>query len=165
MFSMGKIKHGDNQIGKRNKLYTAWANMKKRCNKPTNRDGGNYKKIKYCQEWTEYLKFKEWALNNGYKEHLTLDRIDVNGDYEPNNCRWITMKEQQRNKTNTHLITYKGKTQSMADWAEEYGLKLHTLKWRIYREWDIERALTEPLGLGRKEAYYKRKKDEKGRLL
>ena len=158
---MGNMKHG--MAG--TKLYRAWANMKKRCNKPTGHDGENYKNISYIPEWKEFQEFMTWAIENGYKEHLTLERKDVYGNYEPSNCTWITMRRQQRNKTNTRWITFKGKTQSLVDWAEELGIERDTLKSRILRGWSVERAFNEELGVGRKEALNKRNRDEKGRLL
>jgi hypothetical protein len=162
---MGKQKHGHNVIGKRSKLYTAWANMKRRCKCRNKKDGENYQNIKYCEEWEKFEPFMEWAVNNGYSEELTLERIDVHKNYEPSNCRWATQKEQQRNKTNSKWITYNGKTQCLADWAEELGFELDTLKSRFLRGWDVERALTESLGEGRRAAINNRKRDEKGRIV
>ena len=147
------------------KLYRAWFNMKKRCKNPTKRDGENYKLITYCEQWERFEPFMEWSLTNGYNELLTLDRKNVNDNYEPNNCRWVTMKEQQRNKTNTHWITYNDKTQSLASWAEELGYERDTLKSRILRGWTIERAFIEPLGEGRCTALNNRRRDMKGRLI
>jgi hypothetical protein len=146
------------------KLYRAWFNMKKRVNNPSKHDGENYKNINYCNEWNKFEPFMEWALSNGYKEELTLDRINVHGNYEPSNCRWITQKHQQRNKTNTKWITYQGKTQSLADWAEQLGYEMHTLKSRFLRGWEVERAFTEPLGEGRRSAIQTRLRDERGRI-
>lgn len=159
------IKHGDNKVGEQTKLYRAWANMKCRIKHPTERDGENYKNISYCQEWEQYLPFKEWALSNGYKDHLTLDREDVYGNYEPSNCRWVSQKVQQRNKTNNKMVEWNGKIQCLSAWAEELGIERDTLKSRILRGWTVERAFTEPMGAGRRDAMYKRKRDEKGRML
>ena len=83
------------------RLYTIWRNIKQRCLNPNN---PNYKKyygsrgIKVCDEWLDYLAFKAWALSHGYRDDLTIDRIDVNGNYEPSNCRWATYKVQVRNQ-------------------------------------------------------------------
>ena len=163
---MGILKHGDNREGKRSQLYTTWANMKQRCKrvKATGRDGSNYLKITYTNEWENFSSFKEWSINNGYKEGLSLDRIDVHKPYQPDNCRWVEWKVQSRNKTNTKWITWNGKTQSMADWADEIGFEVDTLKSRLLRGWSVERAFTEPLGTGRKNALNTRKRDEMGRL-
>ena len=126
------------------RLYRAWHHIKNRCTNP-NVDG--YKDyggrgIKMCDEWQDFINFKEWALNNGYTDTLTIERIDVNGNYEPSNCKWATMKEQQNNKRNNHLVTYKGITKTIAEWSEEKGIKYGTLYARLTRyHWDVETAL------------------------
>lgn len=127
----------------KSRLYGIWSSMKHRCN---NINDINYKLyggrgIKVCNEWKGFITFKDWALSNGYNDNLTLDRIDVNGDYEPNNCRWITIQEQQYNKRTNHLITYNNKTQTVTEWADELGINRNTLFGRIDRGWNIERAL------------------------
>lgn len=95
-------KHGATHRGTKNeKLYNVWLRMKSRCNNPK---VDNYKYyggrgITVCEEWQhDYTAFRNWALSNGYQEGLSIDRINVNGNYEPNNCRWISMAEQQKNK-------------------------------------------------------------------
>ena len=97
-----------------------------------------------CDEWLHDFKaFYDWAMSHGYSDNLTIDRIDVNGNYEPSNCRWATMKEQANNTRRNHLITYNGKTQTLQQWANETKIKYNTLYMRIYKlHWDIERALT-----------------------
>lgn len=92
-------KHGDSHT----RLYNIWQNMKDRCYRINNKNYKYYgeRNILVCPEWFSYMNFKDWALNNGYKDNLTIDRINVNGNYEPINCRWITIQEQQRNKRNS----------------------------------------------------------------
>lgn len=134
-------KHG---FGDKENLYRHWLNMRFRCNSP------NYEKydcyggrgIKVCDEWDNYAVFRQWALNNGYKEGLTLERIDVDGNYEPNNCKWATWKEQQNNKRSNHYLTYSGETHTMAEWSEIRNINYGTLRSRINNYgWSIGRAL------------------------
>ena len=83
------------------RLYNVWKGMKKRCNNPNSTVYRYYggRGISVCQEWNDdYTTFREWAVTHGYEDHLTIDRIDVDGDYCPENCRWVTMSEQARNK-------------------------------------------------------------------
>lgn len=136
--------------------------MKNRCYNQNFKEYKNYggRGITVCPEWLNSEKtriegthisntskgliaFKKWALENGYSDELTLDRIDPNGNYEPANCRWVSRKEQCNNKTNNHYITYKGKTQSISEWAEELGIKRQKIVDRLWKlGWSIERALT-----------------------
>ena len=84
-------------------LYFVWKTMRQRCCNPRQHDYRWYgaKGVKICSEWDDYAKFREWALSHGYSGELTIDRINGNDDYKPENCRWITIQEQQRNKSNT----------------------------------------------------------------
>ena len=112
------FKHGD---GHESRIYRIWSGMRQRCN---NQNLSCYKHyggrgIRMCSEWMEYKNFKEWALSNGYSDELTIDRIDVNGDYDPGNCRWATVAEQANNKRNNHWITIGDKTQTLTQWMRE----------------------------------------------
>lgn len=127
------------------KLYQTWHNMKQRC---FNKNSSHYKNyggrgIKVCDEWLEFMNFYNWAMSNEYSEGLTIDRIDVNGNYEPDNCRWVDNKTQCNNKRNNHLITYNGKTHTMMEWSRLLNIKYDVLRFRLKRGWDIEKALTE----------------------
>lgn len=129
-----------------NRLYRTWQNMKGRC---YNSHSTRYKDyggrgITVCDEWLhDFQPFYDWAMANGYDDNLTIDRIDVNGDYEPNNCRWTTSKEQANNTRRNRLITYNGKTQTVQQWADETGISYNALLARINKlNWNIERALT-----------------------
>lgn len=115
------------------RLYRIWANMKQRCEKPSNPKYINYgaRGIRLCDEWHDSCKFFEWALSNGYRDDLTIDRIDVNGDYEPSNCRWATTAEQALNRTDNHWITYNGVTQTMKEWSDELNIPYKILEHRI----------------------------------
>ena len=142
-----RTKHGESpKQGKRNasKLYSIWVNMRNRCSNPENKSFAYYggRGISVCDEWNEFLNFEKWAIQNGFEENLTLDRIDVNGNYEPENCRWISRKEQMRNTRSNHLLTYNGDTKTMAEWAEITGIPYSTLKQRINKyNYSVEKAL------------------------
>lgn len=131
------------------RLYGIWIKAKQRCNNPNNHAFKNYggRGITMCKEWFNNSKtFIDWAMTNGYQENLTLDRIDVNGNYEPNNCRWVDMKTQCNNKRNNHNLTFNGETHTIKEWAAIIGIKRETLRNRInYFGWSIEKALTTPL--------------------
>lgn len=138
-------KHG--KSGER--VYKIWKDINKRCN---NANHGNYEDyggrgIKVCNEWrNSFEMFYKWATENGYTDNLTIDRIDVNGNYEPSNCRWVDYKTQANNRRNNHLITYNGKTQTMAQWADELGMKYKTLSDRInISKWSVEKAFNTPV--------------------
>ena len=134
--------------GKRNtRLYSIWANMRNRCNNPNAKRYEQYggRGITICEEWDRFEAFYEWALANGYSDSLTIDRIDNNKGYSPENCRWASASEQNSNTRRNHLITYNNKTQTMAQWAQEIGIPQRTLESRLNRShWSIERALTTP---------------------
>lgn len=138
------VTHGDSKT----RLYRIWGAMKKRCLNPNVHEYQNYggRGITVCKEWLEdFCSFREWALQNGYKDHLTIDRIDVNGNYEPSNCRWATRKEQNNNRTTNHYLTFDGKTMNIASWAKEIDIKESILRQRIRDGWTTARALTQPV--------------------
>lgn len=146
-FARHSIKHllEKNANGKRNtKLYNSWRGMKERC---TNKNHYAYKYyggrgIKLFPDWYKFINFDSWAMQNGYKEGLTIDRINVDGDYCPSNCRWVSFEEQSKNKRNNKLITYKGKTQTMKDWSEELNISYGKLSDRLGKlGWSVERSL------------------------
>ena len=99
--------------------------------------------VKVCNSWAEdYNSFKEWALANGYREDLTIDRINPYGDYEPDNCRWVDIKTQARNKRNTVYVEAYGETRTVTEWAEISGIKPGTIKYRLSHGWSNEEAVT-----------------------
>lgn len=108
------------------RLHRIWSGMKCRCNNPTNKDYPRYGRrgITVYPEWSEFIPFREWAFASGYADDLTLDRIDVNGNYCPENCRWATPKEQANNRRNNRRITYMGKTKTFSEWADQFGIDL-----------------------------------------
>lgn len=134
-------KHG----GFGTRLYEIWRQMHRRCYGTNTRAYPLYggRGITVCEEWQEYGPFRDWALANGYTENLTIDRVDVNGNYTPLNCRWATMKEQANNKRNNHRITYSGETHTVSEWADIYGVNQVKLWDRLSRhDWNIGEALT-----------------------
>lgn len=99
-----------------------------------------------CDEWLSFEPFMKWALDNGYSPGLTLDRIDNNGNYEPNNCRWADRKTQQNNRRNSIRITVNGITLPCAEWARLTGIPKNTLRARIVdMGWSAEKAVTTPV--------------------
>jgi hypothetical protein len=128
------------------KLYHVWAGMKSRCNNSKANKYCDYggRGIKVYDKWNgehDYLTFRTWAYENGYREGLSLDRIDVNGNYEPSNCRWVTQKVQTRNTRVNRNITYKGETHVLQDWAKILNINPNTLYHRIVTlGWEIEEA-------------------------
>jgi len=140
--------HGMSRQGEQRPVYLAWHAMLQRCENPSIKYYKDYggRGITVCAEWHDPVVFIDWALANGWRKGLTIDRINNNGNYEPSNCRWVTQKENNRNKRSNHLITFNGKTQTMAQWAEEVDIGPCTLRYRINNlHWPIERALTEPI--------------------
>lgn len=98
--------------------------------------------IRVCNEWkNDFKAFYNWAINNGYSDELTIDRIDNNGNYSPDNCRWATVKEQNKNRRSNHLITFNGETHTMKEWSEILKIDYNKLKHRINNyNWPIEEA-------------------------
>lgn len=125
------------------RLYYVWQNMKQRCYDESLENYKDYggRGIKICDEWMEYANFANWAKANGYKNNLSIDRIDVNGDYKPTNCRWVTMKQQNRNKTTTRYIELKGVKKSVGEWSEILNIPISTIINRLDRGCDAEEAL------------------------
>lgn len=137
------VKHGLSNT----RLHKIWHSMYCRCYYPTTNQYKNYggRGIKVCEEWkhTEgFINFYNWAINNGYKENLTLDRIDNNKGYCPENCRWKTPKEQSNNRRNNVCYTFNGETKTSKQWCELYNVSQTTLLDRLKRGWTLEQALT-----------------------
>jgi hypothetical protein len=124
--------------------YGSYRSMMDRCYREKNCNYNRYgaRGIRVCEEWHNIENFEKWVEENPYFEGATLDRIDVNGDYEPSNCRWTTMKEQCNNRSNTLYITYNGETHTISEWAEITGINRSTLNNRYYKGWSIESMLT-----------------------
>lgn len=130
------------------RLRGVWRNMIQRCHNPNHRQYCSYggRGITVCDEWrNDYSCFREWALKNGYAQGLTIDRIDNNGGYSPQNCRWATYKEQNRNKRSNRNITLNGETKCLSEWAEFFGIGVPLATRRLNDGWAEEDAFTAPL--------------------
>lgn len=126
------------------RLYNIWNGMKQRCRDKNHIKYKNYgaRGIRVCDDWLhDFMNFYNWAINNGYKENLTIDRIDVNGNYEPSNCQWLTNFEQQHNKTNLIILEYDGKSLCISEWARLLNIPETTLRSRHRRGWPDNECL------------------------
>lgn len=130
------------------RLHRIWKNMRQRCSNPKLATYKNYmaRGITICEEWNDYTEFYKWALANGYRDDLTIDRIDNDGNYCPENCRWVDRGIQNRNRRGLNVITFNGKTKCLAEWAREIGMNLDALDTRLKRGWTVEQAFTIPPG-------------------
>lgn len=118
----------------KSRIHNTWNHMKDRCYNSKSQNYARYgnRGITICEEWrNDFMSFYEWAMANGYQDNLTIDRIDNDGNYEPSNCRWITLKEQNFNYSKNRLITHRGKTQTLTEWANEIGISTATLFARL----------------------------------
>lgn len=125
-------------------LYNVWKAMRRRCSDARQSDYKDYggRGIRVCEEWSDnYLAFECWALNNGYKNGLTIDRIDTNGNYTPSNCRWATHQEQCNNRRSNVLYENDGVIHNIKTWSEISGIPYNTLYMRLRKHGDIKRAL------------------------
>lgn len=135
-------KHG--AVGTR--LYSIYTGMLKRCRQKTTNGYERYggRGIMVCEEWKGkhgFEHFRDWALSNGYSDDLTLDRIDVNGNYEPSNCKWSTMREQCNNRRSNVFLEYNGERHTLAEWARIVGVNPTTIKDRHSKGWSAEKIL------------------------
>ena len=120
--------------------------MIQRCENPNDKGFFRYggRGITVCEEWANSFEaFRDWALANGYRDDLTIDRIDNDGNYCPENCRWATARTQANNTRKTRFLTYKGETHSVTEWGRILGIKQSTLNMRLNKyKWSIEKALS-----------------------
>lgn len=126
------------------RLYKIWKDMKARCNRKTTTGYENYgaRGISVCNEWAnDFIIFYNWSICNNYSDNLEIDRINVNGNYEPNNCRWSNQDIQHNNKRSNRLIFYKEKMYTLSQLAREYGFKPLVVLKRLNRGWTIEEAI------------------------
>ena len=138
--------HGYTRGDKITRTYRSHQDMINRCTNVKNKSYKDYggRGIKVCFAWLE--SFENFLSDMGERpEGMTLDRINVNGNYEPSNCRWATRKQQNRNRTNNHILTFNGQTLCISEWAEKLGFSHSTINQRLKRGWSVERALTTPV--------------------
>lgn len=127
------------------RIYNIWCKMKERCYKRNSIEYHLYggRGISICNEWkNDFKSFYEWAVKNGYSDSLSIDRIDVNGNYEPTNCRWATSYEQNSNKRNNVVIEKNGERHTLSEWSRITGIDRRKISARIFKYgWSVERAL------------------------
>lgn len=133
----------------RTRLYQVWINIKARCYHESHPAYKSYgaRGVKMCNEWlNSFEAFAEWSLSNGYRDELTIERVDNNGDYEPENCKWIRLGEQAKNRRSNIMITYQSETHNLSEWCEKYKKDYRLVYNRIHKnKWDFERAMFEPV--------------------
>lgn len=135
------VKHGMRHT----RLYNIWRSMNQRCYNAKSSNFARYggRGIQVCDEWRRDFKtFHEWAMANGYTDDLTIERENVNGNYEPSNCRWATYKEQANNKRNSKNVEWNGASHTLGEWADITGISIATLSNRLLKGWSIEDTLT-----------------------
>lgn len=137
-------KHGKSN----HRLFHIWTSMLQRCYNSKNPAYTNYggRGINICNEWrSDFSLFFNWAMQNGYSDDLSIDRIDVNGDYCPDNCRFVTSKEQSRNTRKTIMVTYKDEIRPFTEWCEILGLPEVSVRYRLSHGWSVEKAFETPI--------------------
>lgn len=127
--------HGGCTRGNRSRLFNIWSGMKDRCENPNSKIFRYYggKGVAVCDEWHRFEVFRDWAMANGYRDDLSIDRIDVNGSYCRENCRWVTKKDQCRNRSSNVLIEINGEKRSLMEWCELFGFPYKTAYDRYHR--------------------------------
>lgn len=143
--------HGETK----SRLWRIWRNMRSRCENPNASEYENYggRGICLCEEWKDYVSFRNWALSHGYSDELSLDRRDNNKGYNPENCRWATRDEQQRNRKNNIFVEYKGQKKILKDWAEDLGIPYSRIQARLSLGWSFEDAVEKPKGYRHKNGW------------
>jgi len=140
-------KHGRDSAthgGSRTRLYNIWTGMKRRCYNHHHVHFANYggRGIAVCPEWRgDFAAFREWAMSHGYADGLSIDRIDNDRGYSPDNCRWIDTRAQQNNRRTNHFVTAAGQTHTICEWSRLTGVGASTIKERLRRGWSAARAV------------------------
>ena len=126
------------------RLYKIWVGMRQRCNNPNKVRYADYggRGIKVCDDWDNYLTFKNWAISNGYDDTMSIERVDVDKDYCPTNCKWIPLSDQSKNRRSCNMLTYNGKTLTISDWARELNIHRSTINKRLKKGMSIDKVLS-----------------------
>lgn len=142
-FRSTRRKHG---FSHKERLYRIWEHMRSRCYGMNNGRWKHYggRGIRICPEWNDYVAFRQWALSHSYDDSLSIDRIDVNGNYCPENCRFVDLKTQANNTTRNHYVEYQGVLYTISQLADHLGLTYKALQHRLERGWSMERISTQP---------------------
>lgn len=141
LLSKRRRSHGDTET----RLYRIWQQMKNRCNNPNVIAYPQYggRGICVCDEWMhDFVAFKEWSVANGYTDKLTIDRINNDGNYCPDNCRWVTAAVQANNRRSNVIFDYNGEKHNMTEWAKIIGINPRTLRSRYHAGWSVDRMLS-----------------------
>lgn len=129
--------------GKEIRIHRIWEGIKSRCNPNYGSKRYGKRGITICEEWDKSFEaFYLWAMENNYNDTLTIERIDIDGSYCPENCKWIPLEEQCKNKTTSHRLTFNGETHLLEEWSKIIGIPSSTLEYRLKHNWSIEETLT-----------------------
>lgn len=160
-YNTGLYKHGLSNT----RLHRIWRSIHDRCYNSNNQDYKHYgeRGIIMCAEWKdEFMPFYNWAIKNGYKENLTIDRIDVNKGYFPDNCRWVSMVEQNNNRRNNKIMTFNGESLTIAQWSKKTGVKYGDIQNRLRYGYSFEEAINPNF---KKIYHYKTKENQELKVL
>lgn len=144
---LNRLRHGQAKVGRVTRLHNIWRGMIERADAgPEHKTYERYagRGISICDEWRQYEVFHQWSTQNGYSDGLTIDRIDNDGSYGPENCQWATRKQQARNRRTSVFLTAFGQKKTLAEWSESSGIAYGTIKGRLDLGWPHERAVSEP---------------------
>lgn len=141
----GKSSLKYNKEATSSRLYSIWHGMKCRCNTKTSGSYNRYGKrgVRVCEEWNnDFIPFYNWAIENGYSDGLTIDRIDTNGDYKPSNCRWVDYIVQANNRRTSVYLSYNGETHTVSEWSRILNVKNSVIYRRRKKGWSDEEIIS-----------------------